>query len=93
MIAVHIAEGWHINAAEAAEGLVATAVKVTQKDAKLGAVAYPDAADTKDGLAVLQGDFEIKAQVQHSSPVIVGLRVQACDASTCLEPETLNFVI
>ncbi|MGI9286898.1 MAG: thioredoxin domain-containing protein [Pseudomonadales bacterium] len=92
-IAVHIAKGWHVNAAEAAEGLVATAVQATQKDTKLHSVEYPEAARMKEGLSVLEGKFEIKAQVQRIVPAIVGLRVQACDANTCLEPETLNFVI
>ncbi len=93
VIAVHIAEGWHVNAAKAAEGLVATTVTVAQKEAQLGSVEYPAATNTQDGLAILQGDFEIKAQVQQRSPTIVGLHVQACDDSTCLEPETLNFVM
>ncbi len=92
-ITVHITAGWHINAAKTDEGLIATTVTVPQKDAQLRTVKYPQAVSLNNGLAVLQGDFEIKAEVAHSSPALVELRLQACNDSTCLEPETLNFVM
>ncbi len=92
-IGVHIAAGWHINAAQTAEDLIATAVTVAQKDAQLRSVQYPQAVSMKNGLAVLRGDFAVRAEVAHSKPTIVELRLQACNDSTCLQPATLNFVL
>ena len=92
-IAVHITAGWHINAAQTTEDLIATAVTVAQKDAQLRSVEYPQVVSVNNGLAGFQGDFVVKAEVEHSSPTIVGLRLQACNDSTCLAPESLNFVM
>jgi len=99
ILRLSIDEGWHINAAEAGDGLIPTALDVrTESDVRVLGIDYPEAkrleTDFADGsIPVYEGDVVIVARLEVGENAPVGAtieirlayRVQACSETACLE--------
>ncbi len=99
IVALDIAEGWHINADKPLEDFfIPTELKV--KGTEVAAVAYPKAERRKLGfhdkeLALYEGRVEISAAVPATeAPTIPAeLTLQACSDEICLEPQTVRLPV
>ena len=104
-VVVEIAEGWHVNANPAGEGLIATeilfpdtqyltfeeAVYPTGEVLKLGSIG--EAPIYHDTITIgIQVDSSQDAPIE---PIVLDLqlRYQACNDDVCLQPEILAFTI
>ena len=104
-VVVEIAEGWHVNANPAGEGLIATEILLPDTpDFTFGEAVYPTGE-------VLQIDSIGEAPVYHDTitigipvdasqnapiaPIVLDLQLQyqACNDDQCLLPETLAFTV
>ena len=104
-VVVDIAEGWHVNANPAGEGLIATEILLPDTpDLTFGEAVYPTGE-------VLQIDSIGEAPVYHNTitigipvdasqnapiaPIVLDfqLQYQACNDDQCLLPETLAFTV
>lgn len=104
-VVVAIAEGWHINANPAGEGLIATEVLLPDASTvAFGEVVYPkgDVLDIASiGVApVYHGTITIgiQAELLQNAPIqpmmlALQLQYQACNDEQCLLPETLPVTI
>ena len=104
-VVVEIAEGWHVNANPAKEGLIAT--EITLPDVShltFGEVVYPEgdvlqlgsvgeAPVYHDTITIgIQADLSQAAPI-NSDMLDFQLQYQACNDTQCLLPEVLNFSI
>lgn len=92
-----IAAGYHINAHDVSQGLIAAALHVDTAGAK---VTYPDAMEQKfpfadEAIRVYAGDATFTIQFperpKSGSSIRISLTYQACDDSTCLAPTSRAF--
>ena len=100
-VVIEIAEGWHVNANPAGEGLIATEVLLPNlPDVTFGEVVYPtgDVLDIASiGVAPVYHDtitIGIQADLLQNAPIqpmtlALQLQYQACNDEQCLLPETL----
>jgi hypothetical protein len=96
---VFIQNGFHLNASEAAPGLVATRLSVGGRHAEnIAAIEYPPGRTLKLGEIAINGyQDEIVIGVRFRNPVLAGetieltLGYQPCDATACLAPTTKRF--
>ncbi|MBR9842269.1 MAG: DUF255 domain-containing protein [Rhodobacteraceae bacterium] len=98
---VTIAEGWHINAhAPLDDYLIGTNLRLA--DGTQSRVDYPEPqiktlAFNDAPLALYEGRFRLRLRHPHVSEgqgsSTVRLTLQACNHDTCLQPETLEFVL
>ena len=104
-VVVEIAEGWHVNANPAKEGLIP--IEITLPDVShltFGEVVYPEgdilqlgsigeAPVYHDTITIgIQADLSQSAQIR-SDMLDFQLQYQACNDEQCLLPEVLNFSI
>ena len=104
-VVVEIAEGWHVNANPAGEGLIATeiilpdtsnltfgeAVYPTGEVLKLGSIG--EAPVYHDTITIgIQADVSQEAAIEPMA-LDLQLRYQACNDEQCLLPETLAFTV
>ena len=104
-VVVEIAEGWHVNANPAGEGLIATEVMFPDTPhLTLGEVVYPKGdvlALGSIGEAPVYHDtitIGIQADLNQTAPLEplmleMELRYQACNDEQCLLPEVLTFTL
>ena len=104
-VVVEIAEGWHINANPAGEGLIGTEVLLPDAPTvAFGEVVYPrgDVLDIASiGVAPVYHDtitIGIQAELLQNAPIqpmtlALQLQYQACNDEQCLLPETLPVTI
>ena len=103
-VLLEISEGWHVNANPASLGfLIPTGVELARNGShgpRLAAVVYPQGTRfsprfSLEPLTVYEGkvaiDVELPADVPESARL--ELTFQACDASSCLPPETVPLAI
>jgi uncharacterized protein YyaL (SSP411 family) len=93
---VGIQDGFHINAHEAAKGLVATQLSVQGgQSAAVERIDYPPGeerrlADAEDSIRVYSGEVTIAVQfkrnMQGSPPLSLGFSYQACNDNACFTP-------
>ena len=90
---VKVLKGFHINAHDASEGLIATQVSVP--DADIAGIDYPNGKEHRFAFAdkpirVYDGEVEIVVRFKKpqtgTSRLKVSLSYQACDESACLPP-------
>ena len=104
-VVVEIAEGWHVNANPAGEGLIATEILFPDTPSlTFGKAAYPTGEVLKIdsiGEAPVYHDtitIGIQAEASQNTPIEpmaldLHLRYQACNDDQCLLPETLAFTV
>ncbi len=104
-VVVEIADGWHVNANPAGEGLIATEIIFPNTSGlTFGEVVYPTGEvlkiDSIGEAPVYHGTIMIGVQVEASQnasiePIALDLqlRYQACNDDQCLLPETLAFTV
>jgi len=95
---VRIAEGWHVAAADAGDGVLPFRVHVV---GGAGIEAYADyppgkALATGDAtLSAYEGEFEIRVAVEQTGPVrgrpLLAITCQPCSGSACLAPTTVEL--
>ena len=100
LVQLKISQGWHVNANPASlEFLIPTRVEPARTATRIQ-VAYPKGSlyhprFSLEPLSVYAGDIEI--QVRSGAPLPAGeklaLTFQACDDSSCLPPETVEFAV
>ncbi len=99
VLAVSVADGWHVNAHKPLEDYLIATELVAKGDGEMP-VEYPRAirkalSFSGKELALYEGAFEIIAQVapvgtREQAPQIT-LTIQACSDEICLQPEDLTF--
>ena len=90
-------EGFHINANEAAQGLIATSVSVPAQE--ISDIAYPPGEEKKFPFAdqpvrVYEGAFTIIVRFKQPPPtdkLTLRMTYQACDENACLPPIAKQF--
>jgi uncharacterized protein YyaL (SSP411 family) len=103
-VLLEISKGWHVNANPASLGfLIPTGVELTRDGSgglKLAEVVYPKSTNfsprfSLEPLAVYEGDVSIHVELPRNLPESARLELtfQACDAATCLPPETVPLAI
>ena len=98
VVRLRIAPGWHVNANPASlDFLIPTRVAASVPDAAIDVV-YPEGARyhprfSLEPLAVYEGEVAIRVHPRRRLEGGIGLDLtfQACDASTCLPPETVRL--
>ena len=94
--------GWHVNAANIEDtDLIATALKVDDEAWALTHIQYPSAKQQAvqfrdKPLDLYAGQFAISAMLEAKNAtdkayIPINLRLQACNETTCLAPETILF--
>ena len=104
-VVVEIAEGWHVNANPAGEGLIGTEILFPDTPhLTFGEVVYPrgevlklgsigEAPVYHDTITIgIQADLSQNAPIG-PMPLHLQLRYQACNDAQCLLPETLAFTV
>ena len=104
-VVVEIAEGWHVNANPAGEGLIATEIIFPDTPSlTFGEAAYPTGEvlkiDSIGEAPVYHDTITIGIQAEASENIPIEpialdwhLRYQACNDDQCLLPETLAFTV
>jgi len=106
-VKLNIKDGWHINAHKPLQdNLIPTELIINENDEDwtLSEVQYPESKERRLDfqqavLALYEGNIEIKARLMHKNfppeknVVISQLKLQACNNTLCLPPETLAFQI
>jgi uncharacterized protein YyaL (SSP411 family) len=99
---VNVAEGFHLNAHEAAKGLVGTNVSIADGADVVAGIDYPPGemrrfAFAEEPLRVYEGEVSIAVRFKESrvrkGAVKVALSYQACNEEACLAPITKQFEI
>ncbi len=97
VVRIALDDGWHVNPEKPADkDLIGTRLTAAEgTPASLEGVAFPTAASASQDL---EGTFEIRAALlvpKEASPgprkIVLLLRLQACDASTCKAPEEIRL--
>jgi hypothetical protein len=84
-VRLRIAPGWHVQANDAGDDFVPTAL--TGDGADLRALEYPAAANLAEGASGWQGDVEIRGELCRLLPRAgLVVRFQPCDRTRCLPP-------
>jgi len=99
IVALRIAEGWHVNANPASDVfLIPTEVK--SEDTELRSLVYPQGKDfrpafSKDSIRVYSGEVKIEGEVRAGSQDATSLILvyQPCDEDRCLPPVTRKMVL
>lgn len=108
-IHIALQAGWHVTAAQATSGnFVAIELKLSEHEThwRIRQPHYPTAnANLKDAdggdIAIYESDFSVEAEIEHtdlsadqlSATAAIELRLQLCNAETCLLPTILKFRI
>ena len=104
-VVVEIADGWHVNANPAKEGLIETGLALPEiRHLTFGEIVYPAGEVLKLGsigeAPVYHGTIAIGVQADLSKAAPVGantldfqLQYQVCNDEQCLFPEVLNFSV
>jgi hypothetical protein len=102
LLHVGIAEGFHLNAHDAAAGLVGTNLSVAGSEDAIAAIDYPPGelrrfAFADEELRVYEDEVTIAVRFKGSrvrkGPLKVALSYQACNEDACLAPITKQFEI
>lgn len=95
---VRIAEGWHVAAADAVDGVLPFRVHVVGGSGIEAYADYPPGTSLATGearLSVYEGEFELRVAVEQTGPVrgrpLLAITCQPCNESACLAPTTLEL--
>ncbi|MCW5776375.1 MAG: thioredoxin domain-containing protein [Phycisphaeraceae bacterium] len=95
---VRIAEGWHVAAADAGDGVLPFRVHVVGGSGIEAYADYPPGARLATGAASLsayKGEFELRVALAQSGPVrgrpLLAITCQACNDTACLAPTTIEL--
>ncbi len=85
VIRISVPEGWHIQSHDCTGGLIPTRVDFVRGS---GSVTYPESESH-----IYEGDVLLHVASPTTGSVELAVHYQACSASECLLPETVNILI
>ncbi|HRQ71506.1 MAG TPA: thioredoxin domain-containing protein [Phycisphaerales bacterium] len=95
---VRVAEGWHVAAADAGDGVLPFRVHVVGGTGIEAYADYPPGTRLATGEGTLnayEGEFELRVAVEQAGPVrgrpLLAITCQPCNESACLAPTTLEL--